>query len=915
MPDPGAIRVNAMLDASPFLGGISGMVGGLSEMSNAMKLGSLAVGYFAFKTLKAATQELVAFEKEAIELKKVMGGDIAEPVIQSVRELSLIMPVARKELMQVAATAARLGVRGKDNIMKFTEVVAKIGIATDVSAGEAAESLARLAKQTKMPISEMEALGAVINQLDNTMATSSSGIIDAASRSAAELSRLGFTVTEIIALNAALAEVSESAPRAGTRLNMFAQEFGNPKKAEAFGKAIRMTGKEFTEFRRAMPLEAMLELIQVMRDGGDVADELASNVNSRVRRALQQFAVNEQGVTHALKEGNEEHKKRASLNREYGENLQLVASKQQIMANNIDNLQLVLGEELRPAIIAVQEAAIGAFQALNKMFTTPLANQLNKESLEELETQLYKLWDERRMHEYFGFFDDHMRNAANWFLESEYHFDTWFSDNQEMQEQISEMMNKISSDVRPVFFELMLQILQDTEKQAGGLAIAFEQITSLATAMEGIDLSQITGDKIAMAAYIEQTQKLIAARRLGVLTETQFRNAMQSTADIAALNAFTLRGVKDEIRDLIDIKEEHQKLVDKLDESLDGQLDKLRLTERQLFMTGDGYKYADKWMKSTMLSRWDLIQQLEGEREAWEKLKKEQESQDNARESQAQSVRDQEVALANEIWARKQAIAGIQDYNRAMLEASMWMTHTPEDRERILGLYDEARALEEVTNETKRLAAEREKAAKQQESRAKQIKAIIDKYSFATFESQLRLFERVVGDAAESIVDTFDALVTGSANAGEAVVEMIGDIAKALLQAQIQKMIFEAFGPMFFPAEFGAANQVASSVVRGTGYVAPSVKPFGAFAAGGRPEVGKLALVGERGPELFVPDAAGTVIPNDQLGGTQEVTVVHNFNINALDGASVRDMLAREQKFISGLTLDTIQRSRRLKRG
>lgn len=33
------------------------------------------------------------------------------------------------------------------------------------------------------------------------------------------------------------------------------------------------------------------------------------------------------------------------------------------------------------------------------------------------------------------------------------------------------------------------------------------------------------------------------------------------------------------------------------------------------------------------------------------------------------------------------------------------------------------------------------------------------------------------------------------------------------------------------------------------------------FAAGGRPPVGRLAVVGERGPELFVPDRAGTIVP------------------------------------------------------
>ncbi len=35
------------------------------------------------------------------------------------------------------------------------------------------------------------------------------------------------------------------------------------------------------------------------------------------------------------------------------------------------------------------------------------------------------------------------------------------------------------------------------------------------------------------------------------------------------------------------------------------------------------------------------------------------------------------------------------------------------------------------------------------------------------------------------------------------------------------------------------------------------------FADGGRPDPGKVSVVGERGPELFVPDTPGTVIPNE----------------------------------------------------
>ena len=54
------------------------------------------------------------------------------------------------------------------------------------------------------------------------------------------------------------------------------------------------------------------------------------------------------------------------------------------------------------------------------------------------------------------------------------------------------------------------------------------------------------------------------------------------------------------------------------------------------------------------------------------------------------------------------------------------------------------------------------------------------------------------------------------------------------------------------------------------------------FANGGRPPVGRASIVGERGPELFVPDRAGTIIPNNQLGGGTNIVV----NVDA-SGSSV----------------------------
>jgi len=57
------------------------------------------------------------------------------------------------------------------------------------------------------------------------------------------------------------------------------------------------------------------------------------------------------------------------------------------------------------------------------------------------------------------------------------------------------------------------------------------------------------------------------------------------------------------------------------------------------------------------------------------------------------------------------------------------------------------------------------------------------------------------------------------------------------------------------------------------------------FANGGRPPVGKPSIVGEKGPELFVPRTSGTVVPNNKLGGGGTTNI--SVNVDA-SGSSVQ---------------------------
>ena len=69
-----------------------------------------------------------------------------------------------------------------------------------------------------------------------------------------------------------------------------------------------------------------------------------------------------------------------------------------------------------------------------------------------------------------------------------------------------------------------------------------------------------------------------------------------------------------------------------------------------------------------------------------------------------------------------------------------------------------------------------------------------------------------------------------------------------------------------------ALNQALFGNAGGKTVTGGLFKMFG-FADGGRPPVGRPSVVGERGPELFVPDRAGTIFPNHALGGSTNIVV------------------------------------------
>ena len=155
---------------------------------------------------------------------------------------------------------------------------------------------------------------------------------------------------------------------------------------------------------------------------------------------------------------------------------------------------------------------------------------------------------------------------------------------------------------------------------------------------------------------------------------------------------------------------------------------------------------------------------------------------------------------------------------------------------------------------------------------------------------------RSVLDLSTAIKDGFEesfkGIVKGTMSVSDAFRSMLNriadsflDTAARLLSAQIQKSFLGLFGNLFSfgtptfnnPAPFKPAPGTFGTNIPSGANLLP-----GSFANGGRPPVGRPSLVGERGAELFVPDRAGTIIPNHELGGSTNIVV----NVDA-SGSSV----------------------------
>lgn len=269
--------------------------------------------------------------------------------------MSTQIPVAANELAGLAEIAGQLGIT---NIVEFTEVIAKLGTATNMTSEDAATMIAQFANITGLGQDEYENLGSAIVDLGNKSATTESAIMEMAQRFASAASVAGLSETDILGFSAALSSLGIEAEAGGSALSTFtakvqlAVETGDG--LNDFATVAGMTAQDFRKAwgeDAAGALTAFITGLSNTERNGKSAIAVLSDMGItevRLRNAILSLSESGDLLTDSLNISSSAFQKNNALAKEAETRYATTESKITMYENSVTNLQAAFGDQLNP---------------------------------------------------------------------------------------------------------------------------------------------------------------------------------------------------------------------------------------------------------------------------------------------------------------------------------------------------------------------------------------------------------------------------------------------------------------------------------------------------------------------------------------------------------------------------------------
>ena len=277
--------------------------------------------------------------------------------------MSKKMPFAATEIAGVAEAAGQLGVK-KSEITNFTKTMLDMGVATNLTANEAATEFARFANAAKMPISDVDRLGSTVTALGNTTATTEKEIVEMGQRLAGAGAQAGFSADQIMSISAAMSSAGIEAEAGGTAMTQIMNKMtrataNGGSELEAFARTSGMSAEEFAKTWESNPSKALSSFVKGLSQTKGGAKGVISALDEvgikGVREAdtIRRMANNHQLLDGALKTGADAWKKNTALTNEANTRYKTMGSQLQIFKNQLVALAIDIGNVIAPVVVGI----------------------------------------------------------------------------------------------------------------------------------------------------------------------------------------------------------------------------------------------------------------------------------------------------------------------------------------------------------------------------------------------------------------------------------------------------------------------------------------------------------------------------------------------------------------------------------
>lgn len=301
-----------------------------------------------------------------------------------IRSMAKEIPASTTEISEVAEAAGQLGIKTQD-VLGFTRVMIDMGNSTNLSAEDAATSIAKfanitgLAADTSMSADEKyKKMGSTIVDLGNNYATTEADIMNMATNLASAGTQVGMSESDILALATALSSVGMEAQAGGTAFSKALIEMQlavetNSDSLKDWADVAGMSTSEFSKRFKEDATGALEAFVQGLSKCGGESDSAIKVLNdmgiteTRMRDALLRSANASDVFTSAISTGKSAWEENTALTNEASKRYETTASKLAIMKNNLYDAGITLGNIFLPMIADGTQKITGLIQKIDDL--------------------------------------------------------------------------------------------------------------------------------------------------------------------------------------------------------------------------------------------------------------------------------------------------------------------------------------------------------------------------------------------------------------------------------------------------------------------------------------------------------------------------------------------------------------------